>query len=153
MAITGSVCIELVKGHKVTQRRALAWLIIDPPDKNIVAKTVFENLRTKQKQDLRNRFDLWLDGQKFDKYFHGWNEPNYKDCFVFKLQSLRLFGFLCNPKSDMPEFRLCVLASHSIKDGWEADITEKNRMNMLKNDPKAAEALKHIKEDCSKEKK
>ena len=97
---------------------------------------------------------MWLDGQNFDKYFHGWvNEPNYKDCFVFKLQKLRLFGFLCKPKNDAPDFQLCVLASHSIKDGWEADTAEKNRMNTLKNDPKVIEALKRITDDCSKEKK
>jgi hypothetical protein len=153
MAITGSVCIELIKGHKVTPKRGLAWLIIDPPDKHITAKLVFEKLKNKQQIDLRNRFDMWLAGQKFDKYFHGWpNEPNYKDCFVFKLQKLRLFGFLCKPKPDFPDFQLCVLVSHSTKDGWDADVAEKNRMNALKDGPKVIVALKHITDDCSKEK-
>lgn len=151
MAIEGSVCIEFIDGHTVG-KRGLAWLIIKPPDRHITAKKVFTGLKANSQRNLRNRFDHWLGGGICDKYFHGWREPEYKDCFVFKLQDLRLFGFLCNPRENEPEFRLCVLASHSTKEGWEADKSEKDRMNILKNNEKVIKALKNIKEDCSKEK-
>jgi hypothetical protein len=152
MVIQGSVCIEYIGGHRV-RKRGLAWLIVKPPDKNITAKSAFESLDPDARRTLRNRFDYWLDGGKHDRYFHGWTEQDYRDCFVFKLQNLRLFGFLCNPRKDEPSFRLCVLCSYSIKDEWEADKAEKDRMNELKKDEKILEALKDIKEDCSEKKK
>lgn len=152
MAIEGAVCIEYIDGHKVG-KKGLAWLIVKPPDKQITAKSVFENLDADSQRTLRNRFDYWLDGGKHDKYFHGWTEKDYKDCFVFKLQDLRLFGFLCHPRPNEQNFQLCVLSSHSIKDAWEADKTEKEKMNKLKKDEKILEALKDIKDDCSEKKK
>lgn len=48
---------------------------------------------------------------------------------------------------------MCVLCSYSIKDMWEADKAEKNRMNDLKNDEKVIKALKNIKENCSEAEK
>jgi hypothetical protein len=152
MVIEGKICIEYVDGHRVTRFRGLAWFIADPPDKDINAKAIFESLSEDDQRTLRSRFDYWLDGGKHDKYFHGWpNEQVYKDCFVFKLQKLRLFGFLCHPRKDEPRFLLCVLVSHSIKDGWEADKNEKDRMNELKKDPKVKEAHTDVKKSCSKE--
>ena len=144
MAIEGSVSIEFIDGHTIG-RRGMAWLIIKPPDKNITAKNYFENLPKNSRQNLHNRFDYWISGGKHDKYFHGWAEKEYKDCFVFKFQDIRLFGFLCNPRQLELNFRLCVLVSFSIKDAWEADKSEKDRMNELKDDRKILEALKNIK--------
>jgi hypothetical protein len=149
MAIEGSVCIEYVENLKITKHRGVAWLIVKPPDKHITAKAIFEKLNEKKKQMLFSRFEYWIDGGIHDKYFHGWNEDDYRDCFVFKLNNLRLFGFLCNPKKDEPSFQLCVLCSHSLKDGWEADKSEKDRMNELKKDEKILVALKNIKKNCS----
>jgi hypothetical protein len=152
MAIAGSVCIEYIDGHRVG-KRGLAWLIVKPPDKNITAKSFFESLDPDVQRTLRNRFDYWLGGGKHDKYFHGWAEQDYKDSFVFKFQDIRLFGFLCNPREDELSFRVCVLSSYSIKDEWEADKAEKDRMNELKRDKKILTALKDIKEDCLEKKK
>ncbi len=156
MAIDLSVCIEFVGGHSVG-RRALAWLIISPTDKHVNGKLVFEKLREKLKQDVHNRFDAWLAGKINDKWYHGWNEEGYRNCFVFKWkdnrQHHRLYGFLCHPQKDNPSFVLCVLVSHTTKNEQEADKSEKDKMNKLINDEKVKEALKNIKEDCSKEKK
>lgn len=143
MAIEGKVLIELIDGLQVG-RRGLAWLIINPADKHITAKKVFDKLKDNHQLTLLTRFDYWLEENPYKKYFHGWDELDYKDCFVFKLNKQRFFGFLCNPNAANPEFRLCVLASHSTKEGWEADKSEKDRMNKLKDDQKVKEALKNL---------
>jgi hypothetical protein len=151
MAIDGEVCIEYIDGKQPNPYRGLAWLIITPPDKHIAAKSEFLKLKTKQQQDLRNRFDHWLDGNNRDNYFHGWHQQEYRRCFVFKLNRHRFFGFLCHPKKDDLPFTLCVLSSHSVKDGWEADKAEKDRMNYLYSNPSVIQALKNIKISCSEE--
>jgi hypothetical protein len=151
MTIDGEVCIEYVDGKQPNPFRGLAWLIITPPDKRITAKSEFLKLKTKQQQDLRNRFDYWLDGNTHDSYFHGWQEAEYRNCFVFKLNKHRFFGFLCHPQKDNKQFMLCVLSSHSLKDAWEADKAEKDRMNDLRGDPNVLQALKNIKLSCAKE--
>jgi hypothetical protein len=152
MANDESICIEFVDGHSVG-RRALAWLITSPANKHVIAKSVFEKLREKLKQDVHNRFDAWLAGKINDKWYHGWNEEGFRSCFVFKWkdnrQHHRLYGFLCHPKIDQPSFLLCVLTSHTTKNEQEADKSEKKRMNDLRNDKKVIEALKNLQEDCS----
>jgi hypothetical protein len=156
MASDESVCIEFIDGHSVG-RRGLAWLILDPPDKHVNAKTIFEGLTDKLQQDVHNRFDYWLSGNPQKNWYHGWDEPDYKDCFVFRYkknnQHQRLYGFLCNPDPNNPSLQVCVLVSHTTKNEWEADKSEKKRMNDLKNNEKIIQALKNIKETCFEEKK
>lgn len=69
------------------------------------------------------RFDHWISGNVFDKYYHGWpNNPERKYCFVFKWQDDRFYGFLIHPKQDSnPSFVACVLVCHEQKGKWETD--------------------------------
>lgn len=155
MVIDGSVCIEFVDGHNVG-RRALTWLIFSPANKRINGKLIFEKLKDKLKQGVHNRFDAWLSGMINDKWYHGWNEEGFRDCFVFKWkdnrQHHRLYGFLCHPKADDSSFLVCVLVSHTTKNEHEADKCEKRLMIELKDNDKIKSALKNIKEDCSTDK-
>ena len=151
MAIEKSICIEFVDGLNTNSRRGLAWLIVTPSDKHINAKKTFEGLKDRVKNDVRNRFDAWLSGLIHDKYYHGWNEVGYTDCFVFKYkkngQHQRLYGFLCHPRINDNRFLLCVLASHTTKNEHEADKSEKDRMNKLKGDENVKQALEDIKKN------
>lgn len=110
-----------VSGLRKSEMRAIAFLICnDGPDVNGV--TAFQKLSKKREKELRTRFDYWIDGKRQDNYFHGWpNEPNNKECFVFKWKEKnikhRLYGFLFNPKPiHNPSFRVCVLVSHGTKE-------------------------------------
>src|SRR5207249_8791243 len=71
----------------VSTNRGLAFLESSDSADELNARLVFEALPEKKQDMVRSRFDHWLQGNKHDKYFHGWlNNPTYKDCFVFKLR-------------------------------------------------------------------
>lgn len=130
-----SYVVELVSGHRVT-RRGLAFLLCQG-DRHINAKEVFDTLNPKREQEIRTRFDHWLDGGINEKWFHGWpHNPKYKDCFVFKWkenrQDHRFYGFLCHPLPSYPGFQVCVLVSHAKKNTWETNPSELDRLNEIK---------------------
>lgn len=126
--------VELIEGQRVTCR-GLAFLICGK-DKNINAKSKFDTLSEVREREVRTSFDAWLDGKNIESRFHGWNEPDYKECFCFKWKEKRLrhrlYGFLCNPNFHSTNFRLCVLAIHVTKIQHETDKTELDRLNALR---------------------
>ncbi|MFH0958237.1 MAG: hypothetical protein V1897_05990 [Pseudomonadota bacterium] len=135
MAGGKSYVVELVSGHKIT-RRGLAFLICQG-DQDVNAKVVFDMLIPKREREIRTRFDHWLDGGTNKKWFHGWpDNPNYKDCFVFKWrenrQHHRFYGFLCHPLPLDLGFQFCVLVSHAKKNTWETNPSELDRLNEIK---------------------
>jgi hypothetical protein len=129
------------------RRRAVSFLEC-PEGKDIDAKKVFDRLPQRKKQDVLNRFELWLDEGKCDKYFHGWpNNPQYKHCFVFKWRDAqgfhRLYGFLFNPRPETdPGYRACVLASHAVKGDPNTDPSELDGANNLRENLEVIKALK-----------
>jgi hypothetical protein len=135
--------VELIKSRKVT-RRGLALLLCET-DKNIDAKPVVENLNPKAKQQVRTGFDHWLEGRRNKKRFHGWDEPGYRHCFVFKWkegpQNHRLYGFLDHPLLGFPKFQLCVLVSHATKNRHKTDLRELKRANELRINNAVKEAI------------
>lgn len=129
------------------RRRGLAFLKCKT-DESIDANPAYEKLKQKQKDDLFNRYDYWMDGGTFDKYFHGWpNNPDYKFCFVFKLKIAgthhRWYGFLINPKPLTDRgYLVCVLASHAQKNTEHTDPSELDAVNKLRLDQEVVKAVK-----------
>jgi hypothetical protein len=153
MMVQKSYAVELIAGHRIA-RRGLAFLICEG-EKNIDAKSVFHALKVKRERELRRRFDYWLDGGVNALWFHGWSNPTYKDCFVFKWkenkQNHRLYGFLCNPLSGYRDFQLCVLISHATKNTRETDPTELDRVNEIKDEKAVTEALTEAAKDINRQ--
>jgi hypothetical protein len=124
MAQVGKFIVDRIPGLRPSPTRGLAFLecLGDP---EIDAKRVFDKLREKKRNDLRGRFDLWLDEGRCDLYFHGWpNNPDYKNCWVFKWKNAgayhRLYGFLIKAK----DYIVCVLVSHAQKNTPHTDPSE-----------------------------
>jgi hypothetical protein len=134
-----------IAGLQRSEVRAVVFLSSDM-HRTIDAATVFAALKEKPKRTLLDRFDYWVSGGRQDKYFHGWpNQTNYKECFVFKLQSHRLYGFLCNPQPiHRPRFQLCVLCLHAFKKEWETDFSELDRTDALRKDADVMAAVKSL---------
>ena len=101
------------------------------------AGKVFDSLVEAGEMDMQNRVDHWLSGGIHDKYHHGFpNDPTHKECYVFKLQSLRLYGFLCNPKPELDKgFRLCVLTESVQKHQWNTEPSILDRAMEMLADP------------------
>lgn len=101
--------------------RGIGFLEDDRND-DMNAGIVFDGLTGSTERKVRTRMDYWLQGNIYDKYFHGWrNLPEYKYCFEFKWEERhkpqRLQGFLCHPiPISNPRFELCVLIFHVRKD-------------------------------------
>lgn len=94
-------------------------------DNRINAGTEFIKLRQKDERTLRTRFDYWLNGKVCDRYFHGWNknefEGRYVNCFVFKLNEVRFYGYLCHPDPANRRFQVCLLVLCAFKNQWRTD--------------------------------
>lgn len=124
----------LAQGFKIG-RRAIGFL--EDGGRALNARAKFNGLNAAKKRLVSDRFDVWLDGKHYPKYFHGWpDSPFYKDCFVFKWREnrveQRLYGFLCNPRPRTDSgFRLCALAIHATKTEWETDESELDRIVSL----------------------
>ena len=103
----------------------------------------FNSLSRKTQEEMRNRIDHWLSGNKHDKYHHGFpNDHTHHECYVLKHQSLRLYGFLCNPKPETDRgFRLCVLTESADKHEWNTEPPILDRAMQMLRDPRATEAI------------
>jgi hypothetical protein len=138
--------VASIEGLKPSERRGIVLLSAEGLS-DLNARPVFEALGDKHKRALLDRFDLWIEGKEHNnKYFHGWNDPTYRNCFVFKWkekrQHHRLYGFLCHPQPNLrPRFELCVLVSHAIKASWETDPSELDGANGLRINPLVIGAL------------
>lgn len=149
MAEIENACIEWVDGLSVGRQRGLAWLIVAPRNKKYNAKDVFEKMKPNIQNHLLNRMESWLEGQRNNVWYHGWNEEGFRKCFVFKYKEHRIYSFLCNPRTNHPEFQLCVMSTHTTKNEQAADPVEKNKMQSLTENSKVQLASKAPKEDCN----
>jgi hypothetical protein len=88
----------------------------------------FDGLEEKEQQNVRNRIDHWLGRGVFKKYHHGFDAPDHRNCYVFKFQSIRFYGFLCHPRPTSDRgFQLCVLTSCVGKHQWNTEPVLLNR--------------------------
>ena len=94
--------VRRIEGLKQSSRRGVVFLECKQ-DVGIDAAVVFEKLTKNRERELRNRFEYWIDGFHHDRYFHGWQAPGYRECFVFKWKhkgkNHRFYAFLCHPES------------------------------------------------------
>jgi hypothetical protein len=138
------IAIKEIAGLKVSKHRGLAFLTGD--HKRLDAAQVFSDLTGKERNDVRARFDSWLNGVVHDNWYHGWpNDENYKHCFSFrwtnKRGKQRLYGFLWNPKESQPSFQVCILHTHDIKKEWNTDKTILDFANYLRSHPDVLAAV------------
>jgi hypothetical protein len=121
------------------RRRAIGFL---EGEDWLNAGTTFDGLKEKEQETVRNRIDNWLEGAVFKKYHHGFNAPQHRECYVFKFQSMRLYGFLCNPRPKTDRgFRLCVLTSHVEKHQWNTEEYYLNLAMQMLADVRSKEAI------------
>ena len=142
-----------VPGAKGTQRRAVTYLV-RPEDAEVTAGPVIERLKKSdgsEKSKVWSRFDYWVDEGVHKKYFHGWDEPEFKHCFVFKWNKggadeatmQRLYGTLFHPRPKTnPGFMVCVLFSHCVKYGKYTDPEQKRKAEELYVDTEVIAAVK-----------
>jgi len=93
-------------------------------------------------REFRDRFDTFLAGDVYPKWFHGWDEPEFRECFEFKRQRERLFGFKCHPEPRRnPRLLLVALAYYDDKEGEKADKTMLRHVNRLRIDTAVRQAI------------
>ena len=149
MAYPQIYCVEWLTGHEVNERRGLAWLMPRPGIPIVDGRLEYDKLDVDERRNLNDRFDWWLRTFAVTKkeYCHGWDEEGYENVWVFKYRRHRLFGFLCHPDEDNGRFQICVLCSHTTKDGWEADQTLKDLMKKYANDAVLLKAANEVHEE------
>jgi hypothetical protein len=145
MAQRASFSVSVIAGLQHSNRRSLAFLECDG-NNEINARKIYEGLNRSNATNVRNRFDYWLQGGIHPKYFHGWSDPQYRECFVFKWdmrsRHQRLYGFLINPKPRTDRaLQVCVLVSHAQKNTRETDPAELNHVNVLRVRTDVVEAV------------
>jgi len=106
------------------------------PERIVDIVPFWGTLEATVKRYFKSSMDTWLRGGNIKSRFHGWNKEgadDYRGCFVFKKTgkkfAQRIYGFLCNPKSEEPRFQLCVLA-HGLK-AKRVQNTDKAILNKL----------------------
>lgn len=130
----------------VGPRRAVAFLECDE-DATIDAKREFYRLKEKHRREMLSRFEYWQRGGIQDKYFHGFNQSAYRNCFVFKRKHAgtyyRYYGFLMNPRTFSDSgYLVCVLTSHAVKNTEQTDLSELDVVNALRNKQEVVKAVK-----------
>jgi hypothetical protein len=122
-----------------TKRRAVGFILGDEMN----AASFFDSLQGTPEREFRDRFDRWIDGDEFKKWFHGWDVPEFRECFEFKRQRERLFGFKCHPKPKTnSRLQLVALAYYDDKEGEASDKTILRRINRLRIDTAITQAIK-----------
>jgi hypothetical protein len=146
-----SLSFRQINGLSSPNRRAVGFL---EGHNQLNAAEEFYDLRSKDNDTVRARMDRWCDGQPGpSKYFHGWNEPDYRELMVFKLHENRFYGFKCNPLPDSnPAFLLCVLTIHVYKRETETDDAELDRVNQWRTNLGAQSAIAQVYPEYGREK-
>jgi hypothetical protein len=143
-----AITFDLVLGVRTSTRRAIGFLRGDP---ELNALEGFEALGEKHARDMLTFFGAWIDGLNGPATrFHGF--PNHRTCrmcFVFKArekrQGHRFYGFLCNPlPKTNASFQLCVLCIHAMKNEFETDQSELDRVKKWSESSVAREAIRVV---------
>ncbi len=118
-------------------------------DTDITAKSAFKRLKEDVKRWFRTRFDAWQDGQINKKWYHGWDQSEYRGkyigCFVFKHKESRLhhrfYGFLCHPRLSDRSYQVCILVHYILKKGWETDEADLKKVEAIRAKPVVQTAI------------
>lgn len=126
-AVPTPYSIVPIPGLRNSERRSI--VLLTSQDGRLDAQAEFERIESERKrrsQELRARFDYWIEGKPKPNWFHGWNLEEYKHCLCFKLNMKnvmhRFYGFVCHPQRTVrPRFELCVLCFFDAKASDETD--------------------------------
>lgn len=127
-------------------RRAVAFLEQHSAS-YVDIKSAFDRLKASAQRYHLKSFDFYLGNHKNDDRHHGWNQSQhggkYTNCYVFKnvSEGERLYGFICRPKKDNPQFEMCVLVLYAKKKRWSTDTAELDRANRMRTNPDVLAAL------------
>jgi hypothetical protein len=140
--------IETIAGLRQSQIRTVVLLSAEGDD-DVDAAPTFSGLNEKRDRELRTRFDAWIDGVINDQWFHGFNRPEDRGCFVFKWKEKRLrhrlYGFLWHPcRNTNARLEICVLATHATKTTEETDPAQLAKARALRADYRVRMAISMI---------
>src|SRR5947207_11726287 len=112
--------LRLLTGCRASVMRGIGFL---EGHKELDAGLTFDGLEESDERYFRASTDQWLDGANGPKIrFHNFKSDwEFRECFVFKCDEHRMYGFLCNPKEHDPRFQLCALCIHAFKYERESD--------------------------------
>jgi hypothetical protein len=144
MSLPRLVTFRLIPNLRFSARRAVGFL---EGDSQMDAAQEYANLDTNDKYTMDRRIEHWalpMDGPK--AWFHGWpNDKKFHECFVFKLNEHRLYGFLCNPlPKSIPRFRLCVLLIYAAKHQWNSERTILKHVEQWRTNSAAKQAIAYV---------
>src|SRR5271167_1360959 len=93
-------------GCRLSEERGIGFL---EGHRELNAGAKFDRLRGANERAIRSRMDEWLDGANGPKsHFHNFKyDAHHRNCFVFKYNENRFYGFLCHPKDTEQWFQLC----------------------------------------------
>lgn len=140
--------IQRIDGLIYGQSRRDVVFLQSTENGEINAWQVFERLKDKHRREMLDRFDLWKRGdQHHNKYFHGFTQTGYRECFVFKRKQAgtyhRFYGFLIHPQPNTnAQYHLCVLVQHGQKNDENTDPSELNFVNRVRLESGVQAAVK-----------
>jgi hypothetical protein len=134
----------VVPDLRFSARRAVGFLDGDP---QMDAAGNYAGFGTNDKSTMNRRIEHWAlpkDGPK--AWFHGWpNDKKYRECFVFKLNEHRLYGFLCNPlPNSNPRFQLCTLIIYTAKYERKTERTILKKVEQWRTSSAVREAIAYV---------
>lgn len=138
-----SLSFRTIAGLSSPDRRSIGLL---EGHLELNAADEFEDLSSKQTDRLLGAMCRWCDGCLGpNRWFHNFDEEDYRELMVFKLQEHRFYGYKYHPLPiSKPAFQLCVLTIHVEKREWEKDDAELDRVNQWRTNPGAKQAIAQV---------
>jgi hypothetical protein len=125
------------------QFERVVWLTC--PGKRIKPFEDFEALGDTEKRSFWKAFEYWSLNLPHPKRHHGWTDPEYKQCYVFKDNPHRLYGFL-HRSNHGERFNLCIICIYAKKKTQETDVAILDRLNRYRADEMIIRAVAALKE-------
>jgi hypothetical protein len=140
--------IERITGLPSSERRAIVFLCA-AQDGNLNARAGYLGLEKRPRYDITSRMEHWIGGRHRPDYHHGWDDPPYEACYVFKgkVQRVRqrFYGFRVHPQPESNRrFEVCVLCTYATKSEHETDKRELDLVVRYSKDSAVLEALRSV---------
>jgi hypothetical protein len=135
---------RLLTGCRLSHMRAIGFL---EGHKELDAGVAFDGFEgSSDGRYFRASMDQWLDGANGPKTrFHNFkSDIEFRECFVFKCDEHRLYGFLCHPMDTNSRFQLCALCIYAVKHERESDRAELKRVEEWRNNMGAQTAIAKV---------
>jgi hypothetical protein len=135
-----ALTFRLLTGCRVSTERAVGFL---EGHGELTAGDAFDDFGGANARAFRSHMDQWLDGANGPKsHFHNFKHDfEHRNCFVFKYNEHRLYGFLCHPRNDDLRFQLCSLCIYATKFEHHSDQSELHRVERWCSSLRAEEAI------------